>query len=86
MPEREQLIAANKTLEEMRQMLEVDSLGFLSVDGLYKAMGETGRDDRNPQFTDHYFTGDYPTRLVDREIEAGGRETVGRQLSLLVSA
>jgi len=86
MPERDQLIAANKTLEEMRQYLEVDSLGFLSVDGLYKAMGETGRDDKAPQFTDHYFTGDYPTRLVDREIEESGRETSGRQLSLLVSA
>jgi amidophosphoribosyltransferase len=86
MPERDQLIAANKTLEEMREFLEVDSLGFLSVDGLYKAMGETGRDDRTPQFTDHYFTGDYPTRLVDREVEAGGRDPVGRQLSLLVSA
>ncbi|WP_421728825.1 amidophosphoribosyltransferase [Brevundimonas sp.] len=86
MPERDQLIAANKTLEEMRQYLEVDSLGFLSVDGLYKAMGETGRNEREPQFTDHYFTGDYPTRLVDREIEESGRETSGRQLSLLVSA
>ena len=86
MPERDQLIAANKTMEEMRELLEVDSLGFLSVDGLYKAMGETGRDARHPQFTDHYFTGDYPTRLVDREIEEGGRDTIGRQLSLLVSA
>ena len=86
MPERDQLIAANKTMEEMRQMLEVDSLGFLSVDGLYKAMGETGRNDAAPQFTDHYFTGDYPTRLVDREIEEGGRDAASRQLSLLVSA
>jgi amidophosphoribosyltransferase len=86
MPERDQLIAANQTLEEMREFLEVDSLGFLSVDGLYKAMGETGRNDRAPQFTDHYFTGDYPTRLVDREIEEGGRETPVKQLSLLVSA
>ena len=86
MPERDQLIAANKTMEEMRQVLEVDSLGFLSVDGLYKAMGETGRNDAAPQFTDHYFTGDYPTRLVDREIAEGGRDAVSRQLSLLVSA
>lgn len=86
MPERAQLIAANQTLAEMREFLEVDSLGFLSVDGLYKAMGETGRNDRAPQFTDHYFTGDYPTRLVDREVDEGGREAVGRQLSLLVSA
>ncbi len=86
MPERDQLIAANKTLEEMRQFLEVDSLGFLSVDGLYKAMGEPGRNDKAPQFTDHYFTGDYPTRLLDREIEQGGREVSSRQLSLLVTA
>jgi amidophosphoribosyltransferase len=86
MPERDQLIAANLSLAEMRERLEVDSLGFLSVDGLYRALGEPGRDNAAPQFTDHYFTGDYPTRLLDREIEQGGRELVGRQLSLLVSA
>ena len=86
MPERDQLIAANKTLEEMRAYLEVDSLGFLSVDGLYDAMQAGPRDPRNPQFTDHYFTGEYPTRLLDREIEEGGREVAARQLSLLVSA
>jgi amidophosphoribosyltransferase len=86
MPERDQLIAANKSMEEMRAFLEVDSLGFLSVEGLYRAMGETGRDASAPQFTDHYFTGDYPTRLLDREIEEGGRELTNRQLSLLVSA
>ena len=62
------------------------ALPILSVDGLYKAMGETGRNDALPQFTDHYFTGEYPTRLVDREIEEGGRDEVNRQLSLLVSA
>ena len=86
MPERDQLIAANKTLEEMRAHLEVDSLGFLSVDGLYDAMEAGPRDPRHPQFTDHYFTGEYPTRLLDREIEEGGREVAARQLSLLVSA
>ncbi|GAA0635210.1 amidophosphoribosyltransferase [Brevundimonas lenta] len=86
MPERDQLIAANKTLEEMRAYLEVDSLGFLSVDGLYDAMEAGPRDAKNPQFTDHYFTGEYPTRLLDREIEEGGREDSTRQLSLLVSA
>ena len=86
MPEREQLIAAQKSLEEMRQYLEVDTLGFLSVDGLYRALGQDGRNDAAPQFTDHYFTGDYPTRLLDREIAEGGRDASGRQLSLLVSA
>jgi amidophosphoribosyltransferase len=86
MPERDQLMAANLTLEEMREKLEVDSLGFLSVNGLYDALGQAPRDPENPQFTDHYFTGDYPTRLLDREIEQSGREEAHRQLSLLVTA
>jgi len=86
MPERSQLMAATHTLEQMRETLEVDSLGFLSIDGLYEAMGVGPRDAANPQFTDHYFTGDYPTRLLDREIEEGGRDMAQRQLSLLVSA
>jgi amidophosphoribosyltransferase len=86
MPEREQLLAANHSLEEMARKLEVDSLGFLSVEGLYWAMDAGVRDPAQPQFTDHYFTGDYPTRLLDREIAEGRNEAVERQLSLLVSA
>jgi len=85
MPDQDRLLAANKSLEEMRKFLEVDSLGFLSVEGLYEAMDVGPRDPVTPQFTDHYFTGDYPTRLRDREI-AEGSDEVGRQLSLLVSA
>jgi len=85
MPDREHLLAASKTMAEMTKFLEVDSLGFLSVDGLYWAMGEGPRDAQNPTFTDHYFTGDYPTRLLDREIAEGRNDTVDRQLSLLVS-
>ena len=65
------------------ELLEVDSLGFLSVDGLYWAMGAGPRDAACPQFTDHYFTGDYPTRLLDREIAEGRNTPVERQLSLL---
>ena len=86
MPDRDKLIAANKSLEEMKTMLEVDSLGFLSVGGLYWAMGAGVRDAAHPQFTDHYFTGDYPTRLLDREIAEGRNEPVESQLSFLVSA
>ncbi len=86
MPEREQLLAANKSLDEMAKFLEVDSLGFLSVDGLYDALEAGQRDPATPQFTDHYFTGDYPTRLTDREIAEGRNETNDKQLSLLVSA
>ncbi|ESQ89368.1 amidophosphoribosyltransferase [Asticcacaulis sp. AC460] len=85
MPDREKLLAANHTLEEMRQILECDSLGFLSVDGLYKAMGHNRRDPETPQFTDHYFTGDYPTPLTDRE-QALEEPTSTGHLSLLASS
>jgi amidophosphoribosyltransferase len=86
MPDRDKLLAANKTLEEMTAFLEVDSLGFLSIEGLYEALGVGPRDAANPQFTDHYFTGDYPTRLTDRENEMADADGAGRQLSFLVSA
>jgi amidophosphoribosyltransferase len=83
MPERDQLLAATKSLEEMARFLEVDSLGFLSVDGLYQALEAGPRDPAQPQFTDHYFTGDYPTRLTDREIAEGRNDQAEKQLSLL---
>ena len=77
-PEREKLLAATHTLEEMRAYIGCDSLAFLSVDGIYRAMGETGRDPLRPQFTDHCFTGDYPTPITDR-IGEGPKQ----QLSML---
>jgi amidophosphoribosyltransferase len=85
MPEREHLLAATKSLQEMTDFLEVDSLGFLSVDGLYWAMEAGPRNAAQPQYTDHYFTGDYPTRLLDREIAEGRNDASERQLSFLVS-
>jgi amidophosphoribosyltransferase len=86
MPDREHLLAANKSVEEIAKILEVDSMGYLSVDGLYWAMNAEPRDPANPQFTDHYFTGDYPTRLLDREIAEGRNDAADRQLSFLVDA
>jgi amidophosphoribosyltransferase len=80
-PERDMLLAARMDLEEMRRFVGADSLAFLSVDGIYRAMGYPGRDARQPQFTDHCFTGDYPTRLVDQLGEPGRQ-----QLSLLAEA
>jgi amidophosphoribosyltransferase len=62
----------------MRQFMGAESLAFLSVDGIYRAIGIDARDARAPQFTDHCFTGDYPTELTD---QVG--ESVPRQLSLL---
>lgn len=58
-----------KTVEEMRQFLHCDSLQFLSVDGIYKAILGCPRNNQTPQLTDHYFTGDYPTDLTDAELK-----------------
>jgi len=80
-PERDKLLAARMDLEEMRRFMGADSLAFLSVDGIYRAMGYPGRDNRNPQFTDHCFTGDYPTRLTDQDDEPDKM-----QMSLLAEA
>jgi amidophosphoribosyltransferase len=80
-PERDKLLAARMSLEEMRRFVGVDSLAFLSIDGIYRAMGYDKRDPAHPQFTDHCFTGDYPTRLTDRI-----GETAKQQLSLLAEA
>lgn len=79
-PERNNLLAATHTLEEMREFIGCDSLAFLSIDGIYRAMGENGRSETQPQFTDHCFTGDYPTGLTDQSGESP------RQLSLLAEA
>jgi amidophosphoribosyltransferase len=80
-PRTTELLAANNTIEEMRAYLEADSLAFLTVDGLYRAMGHKRRDPLQPQFTDHCFTGDYPTLLTDHQ-----HGTSHRQLSLLAEA
>src|SRR5947209_2336967 len=81
-PEREKLLAATHDVEGMRQFIGADSLAFLSVDGIYRAMGFKRRDDLRPQFTDHCFTGEYPTALTDRM----AHEALPRQLSLLAEA
>ncbi len=81
-PDRSALLAATHTLEEMREYIGADSLAFLSVDGIYRAIGYEGRDDSCPQFTDHCFTGDYPTPLIDVE----GGQSDPKQLPLLADA
>ncbi len=80
-PEEKALLAATHTLEEMRSFIGVTSLAFLSVEGIYKSVGMPGRNAALPQFTDHCFTGDYPTHLTDM---AG--ESRKQQLSLLAEA
>lgn len=79
-PERAKLLASRMSIEEMADFIRVDSLGFLSIDGLYRAVGEAGRNGEIPQFCDACFTGEYPTRLTDIE----GSDNV-RTLSLLAA-
>ena len=65
-PERAKLLAAQMSVEQMRDYINADSLAFISIEGLYRALGET-RDAAQPQRCDACFTGDYPTRLTDAE-------------------
>jgi amidophosphoribosyltransferase len=65
-PRTTELLAANMSVEEMCRFMGATSLAFLSVDGVYRALGYERRDSRSPQFTDHCFTGDYPTSLTDQ--------------------
>ncbi len=67
-PERAKLLAAQMTVAEMANYIGADSLAFVSVDGLYRALGaEVGRNENQPQHCDACFTGDYPTHLTDQE-------------------
>jgi len=64
-PEREKLLAARMDVEPMREYIKADSLAFVSIDGLYRAVGADHRENNCPQFCDACFTGDYPTSLTD---------------------
>ncbi len=77
-PEREDLLAATRTIEEMIRYIGVDSLSYISIDGLYRAVGEAERDDARPQYCDACFSGDYAIPLTDRE-----DHPLEQQLSLL---
>ncbi len=78
MPTKEELLAANKSVKEICSYIGAKSLKFLSIDGLYKAMGFEKRNHTYPQLADHYFTGDYPVEIID---ELGENKIT--QLSLL---
>ncbi|QEX23169.1 amidophosphoribosyltransferase [Hypericibacter adhaerens] len=76
-PERSKLLAAQHNVAEMAKIIGVDSLAFISIDGLYRAMGQPRRDPDKPQYCDACFTGEYPTTLTDQT------DNSPRQLSLL---
>lgn len=64
-PEREKLLAARMELAPMREYIGADSLAFISIDGLYRAVGSDKRENNAPQYCDACFTGEYPTPLTD---------------------
>ncbi|MGB2463014.1 MAG: amidophosphoribosyltransferase, partial [Candidatus Puniceispirillaceae bacterium] len=74
-PDQDQLIAAKMTIEQVARDIDADSLAFISIDGLYRALGEAGRETASPQFCDACFTGDYPiglaTGLSDKRVSHG---------------
>ena len=65
MPTKEELLAHNKNNEEMCNNIKAKSLKFLSLKGLYRALTDENRNDNYPQFSDHYFTGEYPIKPSD---------------------
>ena len=65
-PTKKELLAANKTNDEICDYIGAKSLKFLSIEGMYKAMGFEKRNETYPQLTDHYFTGDYPVKPIDK--------------------
>lgn len=71
-PSTEALLAHRMNVDEIRDYIGVDSLAYISIPGLYKAMGEKDRDAKNPAFCDACFTGDYPVALTDHTANCGG--------------
>lgn len=80
-PERGKLLAARNSVEEMAKLIGVDSLAFISIDGLYKALGKEGRDNAAPAFCDACFTGDYPIALTDNAETREARPSLLAELS-----
>ncbi len=76
MPTASELIASNMSVDEIAKQIGVDSLGYLSLDGLYRGCGEeNGRNNKNPQYSDTCFTGDYHIPLIDQEGGSNGNST-----------
>ncbi len=66
-PDKKDLIASNFKISEIAKMIGVDHLGYISIEGLYRAIAQTKRNESNPQYCDACFTNQYPIRLADRE-------------------
>ncbi len=70
-PEQDKLLAHRFTMDQMREFIGADSLAFISIDGLYRAMGEAKREAGAVRFCDACFTGDYPIQLTDQQDAQG---------------
>lgn len=80
-PKRQKLLASRMSVEEMADFIKVDSLAFVSIDGLYRASGEAARNNEEPQYCDACFSNEYPTSLTDHD-----EKNNVSNLSLLVEA
>ncbi len=80
-PDKNELLASKMNIEEIKKFINVKTLKFLSINGLYKSMGYESRNSTYPQFTDHCFTGDYPIKPLD----ANEENAVENQLSSMLS-
>ena len=78
MPTKKELLSSKKNIKEICEYLGAETINFLSLDGLYKALIKDKRNNNYPQFSDHYFTGEYPVKALD---ELGNEKIT--QLSLL---
>ena len=66
-PDKKDLIASSSSIEQIKSIIGADHLGYISIDGLYRAIAQTKRDNANPQYCDACFSDDYPIRLTDKE-------------------
>jgi len=80
-PNKDELLASKNTLEEMKKIINAKTLKFLSIDGLYRAMGYNRRNPTYPQYTDHCFTGEYPVKPLD----ANDKDFIDNQMSFMTS-
>ena len=78
-PDQNDLLASKFDIEGIRKYINATSIKFLSIDGLYKAMGYESRNSTYPQFTDHCFTGDYPIEPTD----ANNKDFAKNEMSLM---
>ncbi len=84
-PSTEELLAHKMTVQEIKEFIRVDSLAYVSINGLYRAVGEAKRENSCPQYCDACFTGEYPVELVDNMDKSTGKNVTGLRTSPIKS-